>query len=213
MAVIGDSHAVLLMEGWMPSARVVRSGRSTTVLYLGPRLLHSVAREGFPPWVLRLLTARRRSPLARGPLTAVLTLGEIDLRCHLAKPGRGDADSLAALVEDYLVRVRDLLPLLGRGGRVVLCGPNPPSVSYESEDGFPVVGSVEERAAILDRLCSTLDAAVRALGDPAVRFVDVRAAVGDASGLLREDLTFDGCHLNSTGSAIVRAMLDDLDAT
>ena len=210
--VIGDSHSVCLVAGQLPSPRVQRADRSTTVLYLGPRLLHSVAREGFPDWVGRLIAARRRSPLARGGLTAVLTLGEIDLRCHLAKPGRGDADALASLAQAFVGQTVALLAALGPDGRVVVLSPNPPSEAYESEEGFPVVGGVDERVTILDGLCRAFQTEVAAVGDPALRFLDARSAVQDDAGQLRADLTFDGCHLNTGGAAIVRRMLADLDA-
>jgi lysophospholipase L1-like esterase len=212
LMVVGDSHAVLLVEGTMPSRRVVHVGPATTLVYLGPRLMHSVARDGLPTWALRLLAAWRRSPLARGGPTVALLLGEIDLRCHLAKPGRADPDALEGLVDTFLLRARDLLERLGPDGHVVVCGPNPPSSTYESDEAFPVVGDVDERIAILDRLCATISAGVEAANDPRLRFLDVRPIVAGPDGHLREDLTFDGCHLNATGAALVRARLAELDA-
>lgn len=213
LVAIGDSHSVLLVDGAMPSPQVVRSTPSTTVLYLGPRLMHSVGRDGLPAWVHRLLRRRRRSPLARGGLTAALLFGEIDLRCHLAKPGRGGDDSLAELVSGFLARATGLLEELGPDGRVVIVGPNPPSSTYESDEGYPVVGDVDVRAEILDRLCAALAGAVHAVGDPRLRFLDVRPDVADERGHLRPELTFDGCHLNAAGSALVRQRLAELDAS
>jgi hypothetical protein len=210
--VIGDSHAVHLVDGWMPSPRVVHADRATSVIYLGPRLMHSFARDGLPSWAHRLVAARVRSPFARSPMTAVLTLGEIDVRCHLAKPGRADEPSLRELAKGYVDRAGALLGELGPDGRVVVLGPNPPSEEYESAEGYPVVGSAQERAAILHRLCGALEAEVRARDEPRLRFLDVRPAVADGAGLLQADLTFDGCHLNTAGSAIVRRMLAELDA-
>ena len=188
----------------MPSRRVVDVDATTTLLYLGPRLMHSVGRDGFPPWVLRLVNAWRRSPLARGVPTVAVLLGEIDLRCHLAKPGRSGDEALSQLVEAYLARMRDLLDRLGPAGQVVVCGPNPPSSVYESDEAFPVVGDADERAAILDRLCAKLSAGIGAAGDPRLRFLDVRPLVAAPNGHLRADMTFDGCHLNAEGASLVR---------
>jgi hypothetical protein len=209
--VIGDSHAVLLMDGWMPSRRVARASSSATVLYLGPRLLRSVAVEGFPTWVLRLVRARRRSPAARGAVDAIVVLGEIDLRCHLAKPGRSGDDQLEELARAYVARMVDLVAELGSGGRVVICGPNPPSPAYdETHESYPVVGDVAERIEILDRLVAAVARQVEASGTPQVRFLDVRPLVQAPDGTLSPELTFDGCHLNRRGSAAVRAALHHL---
>jgi hypothetical protein len=209
--VVGDSHAVLMVEGSMPSRRIVHVAPGTTLVYLGPRLMHSVAHSGFPSWTLRLLQAWRRSPLARGEPTITLLLGEIDLRCHLAKPGRSDAAALEWLVDAYLDRARGLLEHMGPGGHVVVCGPNPPSSTYDSDEDFPVVGDVDERVAILDRLCSILSARIESAGDSRLRFLDVRPLVAGPDGHLREDFTFDGCHLNASGAALLRARLASLD--
>jgi hypothetical protein len=211
--LIGDSHAVHLVDGEMPSPQVLRADRSTSVVYLGPRLMHSFARDGVPTWARRLLAARMRSPLASTEVTAVLALGEIDVRCHLAKPGRGDDANLHELVRGYVQRAVELLGELGPDGRVVVLSPNPPSEEYDSsQTGYPVVGSAQERAGILDRLCAALAAEVQSRRDPRLRFLDLRPAVADGDGLLRSDLTFDGCHLNAAGSAIARRLLSELDA-
>jgi hypothetical protein len=212
LSIIGDSHAVLLVEGVMQSRRVVSVDPTTTLLYLGPRLMHSVGRDGFPSWVLCLVRSWRRSVLARGRRTVALLLGEIDLRCHLAKPGRSDQETLERLAESYLVQARSLADQLGPDGRVVVCSPNPPSTTYESDEAFPVVGSADERAAILDRLCRSLAGGIQAANDKRLRFLDVRPLVAGPNGHLREEFTFDGCHLNAAGAALVRAKLAELTA-
>lgn len=212
LSIIGDSHAVLLVEGVMPSRRVVSVDPTTTLLYLGPRLMHSVGRDGFPSWVLCLVRRWRRSVFVRGRRTVALLLGEIDLRCHLAKPGRSDEEALNRLVESYLVQVRDLASRLGPEGQVVVCAPNPPSTTYESDEAFPVVGTADERADILDRLCRSLANGIQAANDKRVRFLDVRPLVAGPNGHLREEFTFDGCHLNAAGAALVRAKLAELTA-
>jgi lysophospholipase L1-like esterase len=196
----------------MPSRRVVHVDSSTTLVYLGPRLMHSVARDDLPAWSRRLIRAWSRSPLARGGRTVVVLLGEIDLRCHLAKPGRSDPAALQDLVDAFLVRVRSLLPVLGADGHVLVCGPNPPSSVYESDEAFPVVGDVDERVAILDRFCATLVDRIDAAGDGRLRFLDVRPLLAGPDGQLRSDLTFDGCHVNAAGAARLRDRLASLDA-
>ena len=212
LLVVGDSHAVHAVDGMMPSRRVVHVGPSTTLVYLGPRLMHSVARDGLPSWSVRLLRSWRQSPVARGRPVVALHLGEIDLRCHLAKPGRSDPEALERLADGYLDRARGLATWLGPEGQVVVCGPNPPSSTYESDEAYPVVGDVDERVDILDRLCAALSSRIEADGDSRLLFLDLRPLVAGSDGHLREDLTFDGCHLNPAGAALLRAHLAALDS-
>jgi hypothetical protein len=209
--VIGDSHAVLLFDATMPSPRVVRISASTSIVYLGPRLLHSFGRDGLPDWAFRTLRGRRRSVFAARDVAAVVALGEIDLRCHLAKPGRADPSALAELASATIERGRELLDLLGGDSRVVVLAPNPPSEFYESgEAGYPVVGGVVERVEILDRMVAALRCAIDEAPETRIELLDFRSDVADGNGQLRPDLTFDGCHLNAAGSAIVRRRLAEL---
>lgn len=142
----------------------------------------------------------------------MLVLGEIDVRCQLGQDGRGDDAALEALADDYVARAVGLLDVLRSTDSVVVLGPNPPSESYvELYQGYPVVGSVAERSQLLDGLCRHLRAATERSGDQRLRFLDVRPLVAADDGSLRAELTFDGCHLNRTGAALVRAVLADLE--
>lgn len=207
---IGDSHAVHLIQTEFPSPRVAYRDRSTASLYLGPRLLYSVATSGWPRWVARTLRALRtvQRISTAAPIYLVVILGEIDVRCHLAAPGR--MDGIRDLAQQAIERAVELCHYLPPASRVVVCSPLPPSQDYLSMAQFPVVGSVAERLHVLGELRSALHEAVDALPPSDVLFFDPCPFVVRADGELRRDLTIDGCHLNSRGAALIRRQLENL---
>lgn len=205
---IGDSHAVLLNTARFPVV-VERVEAGRYVSHLGPRLMYSVARDDFPGMLRRAARAFRLLP-GSGTITYVFCLGEIDVRCHLAP--RLDDPPDPAFVAGYLRRVRELVHRLGATDAVVVVPP-PPSGAIRDHEAFPTVGTVEERLRAHRWLRQTLHEAARTALPADVprgitlRLLDPTDALSDENGLLRGDLTDDGCHTNAAGRAVVRQEL------
>jgi lysophospholipase L1-like esterase len=200
---IGDSHASHLnISDWpVPAQNKIIPGRY--VRHLGPRLMFSVARDGFPPEIVRL--ARRLGRFGRGEVVILLVVGEIDIRCHLAPRLAGTELALefpATYVEHGLA-----LGALAKANRLIFVVPVPPSDEVQDAEGFPVAGTLAQRLDAFSRVRAALHAAV----DPSsALLLDATPGLADATGSLRSELSFDGCHVNEAGRVIVRSALDTL---
>lgn len=205
---IGDSHAVHMNSPTMIAAlRRLPDGR--WVWHLGPRVMFSIAREGLPPAVLRVLRLVSRSRRARDIVWA-FSFGEIDVRCHLV-PRMGDPDAALSFVPIYLERLRRAATAAGAEHALVLVPP-PESDVYPDQIGFPVVGSLAER---IDASHALRDAMVRAAkelpeGGATVHLIDITEEFSDERGAMREDLTYDGLHANDDGRAVMRARVEEI---
>ena len=202
---IGDSHAVHMHSASMiTAARQVAPG--LWVIHLGPRLMYSIAREGFPTAVDRLLRLTRRTRRARDIVWG-FSFGEIDVRCHLV-PRMSDPAPLA-FVPTYVDVVQRAVASAGARRGLILVPP-PQSDTYPEQEILPVVGTIVERTDVNRALRTALVEAVSALPDhdASIHLVDVTDEFSDARGWLREELTFDGLHANDAGRAILRRATD-----
>jgi lysophospholipase L1-like esterase len=204
----GDSHAAYI------NARYAHAGLSKTpdgqiVWHLGPRLMSSLARNGFPSRVnrgARLLGALNK----RGALVPIFIAGEIDVRAHLVQRSKS-VDFDLTFVADYVRNARRLADLIG-ATCVVFVVPVPPSSTWPVFTDFPINGSIDERIAVFRQLRTALAKAVAELeGPPTAVVVDATDLLVDSSGALSGELTDDGCHTNSDGSKFVRDRLEQID--
>lgn len=209
---IGDSHAVHMNSPTMIAAlRRLPDGR--WVWHLGPRVMFSIAREGLPTAVLRVLRLVSRTRRAR-EIVWGFSFGEIDVRCHLV-PRMGDPETALEFVPIYLERLRRAATAAGARRALVLIPP-PESDVYPEQIGFPVVGSLAER---IEASHALRDAMIRAAKDlPAdgasVQLIDLTDSFSDERGAMREDLTYDGLHANDEGRAVMRRhVVEALEAT
>lgn len=202
---VGDSHASHLNTSDWPVPAQNRVAPRRYVRHLGPRLMFSLARDGFPPDIVRL--ARRLGRYGRVPITLLLVVGEIDIRCHLGPRLAGTATPLdfpATYVEHG-----QALGALARAEQVVFVVPVPPSDEVQDAQGFPVAGTLAERLDVFGRLRAALQAAV----DPTdALLLDATPGLADGTGALRTEFSFDGCHVNAAGRVVVRAEFDTLRA-
>jgi len=199
---IGDSHTVCFNRSFR-TANVLRGGPGVYVFHLGSRLMFSIARDGdYPRWARRLVALTAR--LARRPLTVFFCLGEIDVRCHLARhgaPGRWDFGFVAGYAERAARFARE------NGFRsVVFVTPPPPCRDQPSLGHLPVAGSFETRTSAFDGLRAALADAVAGLG-PGVRLLDATELLYDPSTGIRRELTDDNCHVNAAGARLVRELI------
>lgn len=198
----GDSHA-MYFNGPVTTASLWRADRDQTVCHLGPRLMFSVARNGFPPRATR--TARLVRRVADGDqVLPVVVTGEIDVRCHLSAHTGPDGSHDLGFVATYVERGCELAALMG-ASRVVLVVPPPPSIDAPVLPGYPVVGSIDERISTFLALRSALGAAVSSHDGPVrAELFDATTVLSDTRGGLRAELTDDGIHTNAAGVTVVR---------
>jgi hypothetical protein len=207
---IGDSHSVLLNTSRFPFPTLAPVDDRRWVWHLGPRLMFSMARDDLLPSVRRFARLAGRIQRARD-VRYLFVFGEIDIRCHLApRLQRGEhLDFITA----YVDRVAALVRVLG-GSRAVIVVPVPPAVDALDHSAFPVVGTPDERLAAHDALRRRLIEEAAGRSAPPVEVLDLTTALAGESGLLRDDLTDDGCHTNDAGRAVVREVaLDFLRTT
>lgn len=200
---VGDSHTVCFNRSFV-TANVLRGGRGVYVFHIGSRLMFSVARQGeYPRWTRRLVTLTAR--LARRPIPMFFCLGEIDVRCHLAKHG-GPGSWDFGFVQSYVSLAVEFARSHGFAP-IGFVAPPPPCLDHLSIGALPVVGDFQTRTAAFDGLRAALAAAV-AESDGNVRFIDATDVINDPVTGIRADLTDDQCHVNAAGRRLVRDVVD-----
>jgi hypothetical protein len=206
---IGDSHAVLLNSPRFPFPVLAPVREGQYAWHVGPLLLHSVGVRGFPLPEERVARLNRRLPASRR-LSCVIVYGEIDVRCHLAPRLDGGLDP--AFVARYVDRTRRLRDAIG-APRAVIVVPTPPSDDVQDHVMFPVAGNLAQRIEAHSWVRTTLIDTLGDRRDPRLHLLDLREVLADTDGRLRSELTFDGCHTNDAGRAVVRAhFLSQLEA-
>lgn len=198
---VGDSHSVTFNTEHSPLPGILRSGERRWTWHLGPRVMYSIARDDFPPTLLRTARLIARIPGARDAAW-FFSFGEIDIRCHLAPRLAQGAD--VGFVSSYVERVQGLVDRLGTPvGTIVV--PVPPCLDSYDHAAFPVAGSPEERLAAHRAVRSALTLAVSAAPtQPPLRLLDLTDALAGPDGLMRDELTDDGCHTNAAGRDATR---------
>jgi lysophospholipase L1-like esterase len=204
---VGDSHAVCFNQR-LTAATLTRAPEGQVVWHLGPRLMHSLARQGFPSSLRRLARVVHRVGRP-GAVVPVFVAGEIDVRCHLVPRATSEGFSLG-FAADYVRQGCELAQLMG-SSRAVFVVPPPPSVACPVLPDFPIRGSIEERVAMFGALRAALAEAVDGYAGPVeALLLDATDALADEDAGLRQDLTDDGCHTNALGVRLVRDRLREL---
>jgi hypothetical protein len=200
---VGDSHA-MCFNGPRTPARVSRCDDGQFVLYLGPRLMFSLARDGFPFWTRAL--ARMIGVIAPpGSVLFAFCAGEIDVRCHLV-PRSHRHDDVLAFVDPYLERCAALASSAGTGTALVVTPP-PPSITCPVQPEFPVNGTIGERVDMRNRLVDRLRQGVGHVETLTFSVIDPGLALSDADGGLDAAYTDDGCHTNAAGVLVTRRII------
>lgn len=199
---VGDSHAVFLNNCWPVSSRLSRIDDQRFVWHLGPRLMYSIANNGFPLDVLLVARLIHWFGGSRN-VALIFVFGEIDVRVHLADTQAQSRRSLKFLSE-YAEQCRLLGQKLG-ATHVVVTVPVPPGDSFDDAPEFPRSGTLAERINAFRELRQALEAALSATGaEPKTVLLDCTEKLANPDGSLRADLTDDGCHVNKSGALLVR---------
>lgn len=194
LTIIGDSHASFLV-GREPK-EILKSQQGDLVLWLGPRLMYSVAHRGFE-FTWRQTWALRRLNFS----TLVFVLGEIDVRMYLGQePHERFRNPL--WVKRYCEKICELKSRY-RAKRAIIVSPVPPSDLGYDNPRFPRVGTLQARVNGLEWLRAELERNSRGFDAHGVALVDPTVELVDESGQLNAVYTDDGVHLNESGARIV----------
>lgn len=204
---IGDSNT-LGYNRRLTAAPLSPARQDGVIWHLGPRLMYTVARAGYPPSV------RRSAPLIRflarrGSLTVFTSAGEIDVRCHLV-PRLARPDFSFDFVGQYVARAVTLAESLG-ASRLVVAVPAPQNASIPRLELFPVRGTIEERVAASEAMREAVLTAVAA-ADASIEVLalDATDVLTLPDGSYDPTLTADGAHANDRGIARIRSVVDRL---
>lgn len=208
---VGDSNAVLFGAPRFPRLFIGSIEPRRWVWSLGPRLMFSVARDGYPPTMHHMLRVLRHVPGNREVLW-IFSAGEIDLRCHLVPRIAEGAD--LGFVKQYIEKVRGLVDQFNASCAAVSV-PTPPAVDLVDTDGFPVVGTLEERLAahrlMRKRMLEETGTTSGSTGAVIYAF-DATDRMSNEDGYYRPEVTEDGVHPNDAGRAEIRAAVTELRA-
>ncbi len=193
---IGDSHASFTSQSRI--TQVLIRQPTDALIWLGPKLMYSISKNGFPSWLLRSLRFQgfRRAPL-------IFSFGEIDVRAHLvAKIKEGQN---LDFVSSYVKRIVDL-GQINKGFLLIIMGPVPPTDVGNSDTRYPRNGTLAERIQASQLLNSRVEYECDKFG---IKFLDTASVVANGDGSLRSEFTDDGCHLNHSGAIAVKGLLDE----
>ena len=202
---IGDSHC-LFFNQQQTVAVLSRAENMSFVWALGPRLMWSISRQGFP--LSLRLTARVLNPTGTrsGRFLPIVCLGEIDVRCHLASPSITPNLNMS-FVSDYVDKGQRLATSIGAGS-VIFVVPVPPGADWAAHSEFPIVGLLNSRLEAFASLRTALVSAVQeGIDHPRAYLLDSTDILADSGGQLHDRLTADGCHVNQEGALLVHERL------
>lgn len=192
---IGDSHAMSSNRS-IVSAAFMTGTDGVVIVRVGPRLMYSLATNGFPAWSMRI--ARIAGRMCRpGQILPIFMAGEIDVRVHLVEHG----DRGFGFVQKYVTRCGEFARVL-RADRHFLALPPPPCDVSGFRIWYPVVGSLEERLAVWRSL---RDAVTEAAETSGATVLDFSPDVSCPDGSLRPELSDDGAHTNVAAIPLIRA--------
>lgn len=200
---IGDSHAMSTNHD-IVSSMFMRGSDGQLILRCGAKLLYTVARDGWPPRVTRVV--RLVGLFVRpGSLIPIFSAGEIDIRAHMSKRPDDPLDYVPAYVEQCETIVRQL-----KAKRSAYLLPPPPCTRKEEDVWFPIVGTLDQLVDNAERLHTRLASALVAV--PHAEILDFNDILRDpATGGIRPEYTDDGAHANALAVTHIRAAIRQRD--
>ena len=194
LCVIGDSHSLFCY------CEVAEA----SIFWLGPVLMHRIARDGLQS------VLPRRCKLARFD-ALVLVFGEIDCRVHVTGIAKRDGKPVAAVVEDLVARFVAVIGDVQRefAKPIAICCVIPPMPPLALEPGETQDGAcrvqVDIRRLMNDRL------RVLAAGR-GIRFIDFYDAYAAETGELKPGMSDGVVHIGRGQTrAIVEATVASLE--
>lgn len=173
------------MYGW---AHTKVAGTTPVIHWLGPRLMHSFARDGID---LRKLDIRENDAV-------IFSFGEIDCRTHIHRfvtPEKTAEDVMNDLVDRYIARIEEIrkeMPTLDIGIYNIVPPVHKDLVSENPE--YPYRGSDEERLSYVTFMNKRLYQECIAHN---FFFVNIYVSVADEYGFLRKEISDGHVHIQS----------------
>jgi hypothetical protein len=189
---LGDSHAAFLSGTTIKSLNADLN--KSPLIWLGPRLMFSVSKKGFPDF----LFSKSNAGLLKGRSTLVISLGEIDVRAHLSK--KGSNVDLVEWVGNYVLKVLELSKHLEPLCTIIV-GPVPPSPHGEKNSRLPTVGPLDRRIHFTSTLELTLEEKIRDVAK--LFFIPLSPLLAKTDGTLRENFVLDGIHTSEEACKVL----------
>ena len=197
---IGDSHAHFIARSGKRIRHFAITDKNHLLIWLGPKLLYSVSRDGFHIDKLTNLILKKASFGQK----LVLSLGEIDCRVHLVpKTLMKGATELDNIIKSYRVSVVQILEEYDLGSAFIL-SPMPPSDFGLNNPMFPRNGSLSERVKVTKLLTESLVN----ISSSEFRVINLFSFLANQDGSLNMKYSNDGVHVNLLGSTEVLNKLD-----
>ena len=193
---IGDSHAVRF-HGYIQKNN---TKNKNVLLWLGPRLMYSIAQNGFGFTPLQKLILR-----AWNPDLCFIWLGEIDVRMHLVKHRTSGVDQMDWL-EKYFSQLDNLRKVLGNP-KVIVFSPVPQSVALTHQRDFHSDGSLLDRIEAQSNLICKMNTLHNESSFHFI-FINITSPLQDPDGSLLLEYSDDCCHLNQKGFENIEILWD-----
>ncbi len=196
---IGDSHAHFFFEN-KKIKRFSLKNRNKLIIWLGPKLLYSVSRNGFE------LKKRVRIILriASNNQPVVILLGEIDCRVHFVEKtlvlGIQEFDNIAYNYKNFVISLIDTYGF----AKAIIIAPFPPSNLGLDNLKFPRNGSISDRVLVTKLITESL----LRISSTQFNVINCSPLISIKDGSLDEKYTDDGVHLNFLGS---KKIIDKID--
>lgn len=186
---VGDSHAISMRSGLR--LRLDQNKPIESLLYwLGPRLMYSVSKSGFPTSLFFQFSMRFWKPRF-----VIVSLGEIDVRMFLHNPHLRNSQ----WVLDYLYKVLELCNKLNL--RQIYLLTSIPVSNLPPLDPIERVGSTEDRLNGFDWLQNQIDLELRSNRTfSKIHLLDLFSCLNGPDGTLSSKFSDDGIHVNSAGA-------------
>lgn len=179
---LGDSHASF--NSGIPLRDLLRRSGTDALIWLGPRLMFSISKDGFPDFLFK----PRYKNLMKGNRKLLVSFGEIDIRVHLSR--ESSKVQKFEWVGSYVEAVSELLNFWNPSV-VFILGPVPPSGGMVDSQ-FPVNETLALRIEGTNLMNEKL--ATQTSNNPKIRFVSLSSLLGDNEGLLLSKFYQDGVH-------------------
>lgn len=188
---IGDSHVHFLSPGKNKLKRFFVTHDNKLIIWLGPKLLYSVSKNGFRLSKIDRVVLR----IASNKQPIVIVLGEIDCRVHFVTKtlifGAKEFDYIAVNYKKNVMALLDTYKL----PKALIISPIPSSDLGVINKRFPRNGLLCERVLVTKMITGSL---IR-ISSSRFIVIDVSPLISNQDGSLDKKYTNDGVHLNTFG--------------